>query len=333
MPETAEKRVFIAEMQPNARFSGAFSLSNAQLGRTRNDKTYLRCLLGDKTATAPGRMWGADETVASRLPIDGFVWVEGETQPYQGELQLIIHKIDPIEPNSDQLRDLLPSAERDPAEMFAEVVALLDTLKHPAAKAIAQEYLADEMLMDQFRTAPAAKMMHHAYIGGLCEHTLSVMKVAEAICPLYPKISRDIVLLGLFLHDLGKTTELSYEGAFAYTDRGELVGHIVEGAIMLHDKARSVMVNQGMRLPSNLITALQHIILSHHGVPEYGAAKLPSSPEAMFVAMIDNLDAKMEIAIVAARSDRQQAFDLGGSFTEKLWALNTRLFKPDPLGS
>jgi 3'-5' exoribonuclease len=331
MPESTQQRMYIADLQPNARFSGAFSISNAQLGRTRNDKTYLRCLLGDKTATAPGRMWGADESVISNLPTDGFVWVEGETQPYQGELQLIIHKIDPIEPTTEQLRDLLPSAKRDPAEMFAEVVALLDTLQHPAAKAIAAEYLADEMLMDQFRTAPAAKMMHHAYIGGLCEHTLAVMNAANALCPLYPKVSRDIVLLGLFLHDLGKTTELSYDGAFAYTDRGELVGHIVEGAIMLHDKARSVMVNQGMRLPANLVTALQHIILSHHGIPEYGAAKLPSSPEALFVSMIDNLDAKMEIAIVAARSERQQGLDLGGSFTEKIWALDTKLFRPDPL--
>ncbi len=332
MPETAQERIFIAAMQPNARFQGAFSISNAQLGRTRNDKPYLRCLLGDKTATAPGRMWGADETVIGRLPTDGFVYVEGETQPYQGELQLIIHKIDPIEPTSEQLRDLLPSAERDPAEMFAEVKALLDTLEHPAAKAIAAEYLSDEMLMDQFRTAPAAKMMHHAYIGGLCEHTLSVMKLADAICPSYPKVNRDIVLLGLFLHDLGKTTELSYDGAFAYTDRGELVGHIVEGAIMLHDKARSVMVNQSMRLPGNLVTALQHIILSHHGEPEYGAAKVPSSPEALLVAMIDNLDAKMEIAVTSARAERQQGLDLGGSFTEKVWALGTKLFKPDPLG-
>ena len=331
MTQTAQERTFIADMQPNARFQGAFSIANAQLGRTRNDKPYLRCLLGDKSATAPGRMWGADESVIGRLPTDGFVYVEGETQPYQGELQLIIHKIDAIEPNTDQLRDLLPSAERDPAEMFAEVSALLDTLQHPAAKAIAAEYLSDEMLMDQFRTAPAAKMMHHAYIGGLCEHTLSVMKIADAVCPSYPKVNRDIVLLGLFLHDLGKTTELSYDGAFAYTDRGELVGHIVEGAIMLHDKARSVMVNQGMRLPANLITALQHIILSHHSEPEYGAAKVPSSPEALLVAMIDNLDAKMEIAVTSARAERQQGLDLGGSFTEKVWALGTKLFKPDPL--
>ncbi len=331
MPETAQERIFIAQLQPNARFQGAFSISNAQLGRTRNDKPYLRCLLGDKTATAPGRMWGADESVIGRLPTDGFVYVEGETQPYQGELQLIIHKIDLIEPTSEQLRDLLPSAERDPAEMFAEVAALLETLEHPAAKALAAEYLSDEMLMDQFRTAPAAKMMHHAYIGGLCEHTLSVMKLADVICPSYPKVNRDIVLLGLFLHDLGKTTELSYDGAFAYTDRGELVGHIVEGAIMLHDKSRSVMVNQGMRLPANLVTALQHIILSHHGEPEYGAAKVPSSPEALLVAMIDNLDAKMEIAVTSARAERQQGLDLGGSFTEKVWALGTKLFKPDPL--
>ncbi len=140
-------------------------------------------------------------------------------------------------------------------------------------------------------------------------------------------------MTGLFLHDLGKTRELSYEGAFAYTDRGELIGHIVDGAIMLHDKAQQVMRSSGVRFPKNAITVLQHIILSHHTLPEYGAAKIPATPEAILVAMLDNLDAKTTIATTAARPDRAKAMDLGGNFTEKQWAMDgVRLFRPDPLG-
>jgi 3'-5' exoribonuclease len=188
------------------------------------------------------------------------------------------------------------------------------------------------MLMGQFKQAPAAKMMHHAYLGGLLEHTLNLVKLANVVCPLYPKISRDLVVVGLFLHDLGKTREISFEGAFTYTDRGELIGHIVDGAIMLHDKVQQVMRTSGVRLPKNAISVLQHIILSHHGQPEFGAAKIPATPEAILVAMLDNLDAKTTIAVTAARPNRAKATDLGGNFTEKQWALEqVRLFRPDPL--
>ena len=326
-----DTRISVAELRPSERIEGAFAIANAQLGRTRQDKPYLRCLISDKTGEVPGRMWSVDEHTFRRLPTDGFVFLEGETQPYQGELQLIIHHIEPLEPTADHLRDLLPASARDPQEMFAEVVQLLGTLKHPAIRALAELYLADEHLMEAFRRAPAAKKMHHAYLGGLCEHTLALLKLADATCPLYPKLNRDLVLFGLFLHDLGKTRELIYDRTFGYSDRGELIGHIVEGAIMLHDKAQQLMSQSGQRLPAGALMVLQHIILSHHGIPEYGAAKIPATPEAIFVSMLDNLDAKTTIALSAARPDRKAAFDAGGHFTERQWPLDTRLYRPDPL--
>lgn len=324
-------RVFIADMQPNERFEGAFSISNPQIGKTRNDKPFLKCLLGDKSATVPGRMWGADEAVIRRLGDSGFVLAKGITQPYQGELQLILDDVQALTPSGEQLAELLPAAVRDPMEMFEELNGILGTLEHPAAKALAEEYLADEMLMDLFRQAPAAKQMHHAYLGGLLEHTLSLLNLAVAVCPNYPKINRDVVLLGLFLHDIGKTRELSWSGAFDYSERGLLIGHIVDGAIMLHDKAQSAMRRAGMRFPADFVTVLQHIILSHHSLPEHGAARIPSTPEAILVAQLDNLDARMAMSIAAARPERK-ASDLGGNFTDKVWALDTKLFRPDPLG-
>ena len=327
---TKPRQASIEDWTPSQRVSGAFSISNAQLGRTRNDKPYLRCLVGDRTGEVPGRMWSIDEQTYERLPAEGFVWLEGETQAYQGELQIIIQAIDPIEPTPEQLRDLLPCSTHDPAEMFARVVAILETLAHPAIKALAGAYLSDDLLMDAFRVCPAAKRMHHAYLGGLLEHTLSLLRLGDRVCGLYPKINRDLVLMGLFTHDMGKTRELSYDKGFSYTDRGELVGHIVEGAMILRDKADQVMRQSGIRMPPGAVMVLEHIILSHHGVPEYGAAKIPSTPEAILVSMLDNLDAKTTIALCAARPDRPSA-NLRGNFTERQWALDTKLYRPDPL--
>ncbi len=333
MPDTTTDRKYINQLRDAERIDGAFAIANAQQGTTQKGKPYLRCLIGDKTGQVAGRMWSIDEALYRRLPTDGFVWLEGETQAYQGELQIIIHNIDAIDPTPEQLRELLPASERDPNDMFADVQQLLGTLEHPAIKALAEVYLEDEHLMDAFRTAPAAMKLHHAYLGGLVEHTLALMKLADVVCPLYPKISRDLVLFGLFLHDLGKTRELAWDRGFTYTDRGHLVGHIVEGAIMLQDKTQQLMREKGVRMPAGAMTVLQHIILSHHGEPEYGAAKVPATPEAILVNMLDNVDAKMWIALNATRPDMAKGLELGGNFTEKQWALtgNPRLYKPDPL--
>jgi 3'-5' exoribonuclease len=325
-------RKFIKDFaKPPERVHGTFSISNAQLGMTRTNKPYMRCLLGDKTGEVAARMWTIDESLFKRLPQDGFVYVEGETQDYQGNIQFIIQSIDPVDPTPEQMRDLLPSTKRDVEKMFARVKELLGTLEHPAMKALGQAYLADQFLMDQFKQAPAAKSMHHAYLGGLLEHTMTLMELANVVCPIYPKVSRDIVLMGLFLHDLGKTRELVFDKAFSYSDRGELIGHIVDGAIMLHDKAQQVMRESGLRLPPGVVMVLQHIIISHHGVPEFGAAKIPSTPEAIIVAMLDNLDAKATMSLAATRPDQAAAYDLNGNFTEKVWALDTKLYRPNPL--
>jgi 3'-5' exoribonuclease len=327
---TENNKRYIKDMGPSEFIRGLFAIANAQLGRTRSDKPYLRCLLSDRTGEVSARMWSIEETVFRRLPTDGFVWVEGETQPYQGELQLIIHAIDAAEPSPDQMRDLIPCSARDPEEMWAEFTAILGTISHPAMRALVSTILADDYLVSAFKRCPAAKSMHHAYLGGLLEHTLQLVKIADATLPLYPRLNRDLVILGLFLHDIGKTRELVFDRAFAYTDRGELVGHIVEGVVMLREKAQQAMRDSGIRFPTGSIMVLEHIIASHHGLPEFGAAKVPATPEAIFVSLLDNLDAKTAMALAAARSERNNN-DLGGNFTEKQWALGAKLYRPDPL--
>lgn len=322
-----QKRVLLSDVGEGEHVSGPFAIINAQLGKTRTDKLYLRCLLSDKSGTAPGRMWSIDESAYNRLPAEGFVWVEGDAQAYQGEMQIIIQSIDPFDPNEEMIRELLPASKRDPEEMFAELRAIFDTLEHPAAKRLAMAFFEDEPLMSAFRTAPAAKVLHHAYLGGLLEHTLQLCNLADRMLTLYPDLNRDLVLLGLLLHDMAKTRELKYDRAFDYSDRGLLVGHIVDGVILMREKAYA----QGIDMPPEAIMVLEHIILSHHGVPEFGAAKVPSTPEAIFVSNLDDLDAKTEMALVAAKRDRSEGPDLRGPFTEKHWALNTRVYRPDPL--
>ncbi len=323
------ERVYIRDLQAAQNIDGVFAVQNCQLGKTKNGKPFIKCLLADKTGRTPGRMWNTTEEQFATLPTDGFVWIAGQTQPYQGEMQIIIQDIRPYEPSASDLTELLPSTEYDIDQMFTEVLGLLQSLEHPAIKELANRYLEDGVLMDKFCKAPAAMTLHHAYLGGLLEHTLGLMKLANVFCPLYPKLNRDIIMFGLFLHDLGKSEELTWENGFGYSEDGQLIGHIARGAIMLQEKAKACQ-EAGTKVPDAILRVLIHIILSHHGVPEFGALKIPATPEAIAISILDNLDAKLNMAVAATRCDNGKPADLGGDFTEKVWALDTKLYRPDP---
>ena len=213
--------------------------------------------------------------------------------------------------------------------MEDELRGIMGSLSHPAMRALADAYLSNDAFMARVRQAPAAVSVHHAWIGGLLEHTLQLLNLAEAMLPLYPGLNRDLVLMGLFLHDLGKTSELTWERGFAYTTEGNLIGHTVKGVIMLSAMANKISRDEATRLPADALLVLQHIVLSHHGSLEFGAAKVPSTPEAIFVAMLDNLDAKTTVAIHAVQ--REKTIGPGQDFTDRVWSLDTRLFRPDPL--
>lgn len=325
-------RTNINELKVPQTLEGVYAVQNCQLGQTKAGKPFIKCLLADRTGRTPGRMWNATEELYRELPTDGFVWIEGQTQPYQGEVQIIIQRIEPYEPTQRELTDLLPTTKFDVNQMFREVMQLLGSLEHPAVKALADRYLEDGELMDAFCKAPAAQMLHHAFLGGLLEHTLSLMKLADRTLPHYPQLNRDIVIFGLFIHDLGKCAELTWEQGFGYTFDGQLVGHIARGSIWLEQKARACeQADPPVKVPAPILTVLQHIILSHHGQPDFGAAKIPATPEAIFVSLLDNLDAKMNMALTVARDDESPSNAAEGDFTEKMWALeNVRLFRPDP---
>lgn len=309
---------------------GVYGLGNPQLGTTRQGKPFLKCLLRDATGEVPARMWSCDEARFALIETASFVEIRGRCETYQNQVQLILDDIVGVEIDPQEITALLPSSRFDLDEMMADVRAIMGTLVHPAARALADAYLEDEVMMTRFRVAPAAVSVHHAWIGGLLEHTRQLLTLADRMLPLYPELNRDVVLLGLFLHDLGKTAELTWEQGFSYTTDGQLVGHIVRGAIWLQIKAAHAAKRAGVeRLPAEFVRVLQHIILSHHALPEYGAAKVPSTPEAIFVAHLDALDAKTAIAVTQV--DRGGSGIRQGTFTDRVWALDTRLFRPDPL--
>ncbi|MEM7681873.1 MAG: HD domain-containing protein [Planctomycetota bacterium] len=327
---------YIDQLEPAQFVQGAYAVQNCQVGQTKAGKPFLKMLLVDKTGRTPGRMWNVPEGLPDRLPTDGFVYLEGQTQPYQGEIQIIVQRIEPHEPTDRELVELLPATKFDIDTMFGEVLTLLNSLEHPAIGALRDRYLEDADLMGAFCKAPAAREVHHARIGGLLEHTRSLMLGAEALLPNYPGVSRDLVLFGLFLHDLGKCLELSWNTGFAYTADGELVGHIARGCTILRQKVAACLDPElgdaAIDVPEPILLALEHILLSHHGQPEFGALKLPATPEAVFVSCLDNLDAKMDLVLEAANRKAlgHGAPDRQGDFTQRIWALNTRVYRPDP---
>jgi 3'-5' exoribonuclease len=190
------------------------------------------------------------------------------------------------------IEDFLPQTDKDIEEMFQQVKEILSTIENPDLSALVQEFLNDKPLMEKFCKAPAAVKMHHNYLGGLLEHTLATMQAAKALLVLYPKVQPELVLAGLFLHDLGKTEELNYDMAFEYTDSGQLIGHITKTIITIENKA-AVLRQNGNEIDHKIIEALEHIILSHHGQYEFGSPKLPATAEAFMVSYIDDLDAKL----------------------------------------
>jgi len=338
-----QARATIDSLQAAQHISGAYAVQNLQLGSTKAGKPYLKMLIADKTGRTPGRMWSTTEEQFRSLPTDGFVYLEGQTQAYQGETQIIVNRIRAHDPTDAELMELLPATKYDVDEMFARVLSLLQSIEDPALRCLADRYLEDGELMQQFCQAPAAQTLHHAYLGGLLEHTLSLMSLADKMVGHYPGLNREIVLMGLFLHDLGKCQELTWMTGFGYSTDGQLVGHIGRGVVLLNDKCRACEDEElgeggfaGKGFPVAVRQVLEHIILSHHGVPEFGALKLPATPEAIFISNLDNLDAKMNMVMDAALPGRavgDQPAKLSakdGDFSEKLWALGTRVYRPDP---
>jgi 3'-5' exoribonuclease len=322
----AMRRLFLRDCAPGDVLEDVFIITNKQLAATASGKYYIKAFCSDRTAQLNVRIWNATREQFAAIPDGGFLRIRGRVENYQNNLQIIIEQMWAAKEGSFDIADLMPHTERDVDQMCERVFEICGSFQSRPLAALVRAYLDDEELMNRFCRAPAAMNFHHAFIGGLLEHTLNAMEVADAVCKFYPKLNRDLVVAGVFLHDLAKTWELSYDSAFTYTDGGQLVGHIVKGAIWVEKKAEQAEKTSGEKIPQSLIDVIQHIILSHHGEPEFGAARLPSTPEAIAVHVIENLDAKLMMALSLTRGEGAMA---ESNWTDWQKAFGGRLYRPD----
>jgi 3'-5' exoribonuclease len=317
-------RIAVAQLRDGDLFDQAFVLVSKQLGQTSNNKMFIKAECGDATGQIHCRVWNATREMYERLPAAGFVLARGRVELYQGHMQLVAETIVPVEDRSKlDLSELIKHTKKNIPEMHTRVREILNQIQDQQLKAIVEEFLNDAEIMKKFIVAPAAMGMHHAWIGGLLEHTTAVLELALLICPRYPDIDQDIVLAGLFLHDIAKTVELSYAAGFDYTDEGRLIGHVSRGAMWVDQKAAAAGAKLGAPLRRDLVMVLTHILLSHHGEPEFGAAVLPKTPEAILVNLIDNLDAKTQMAVDAVAAPAED-----NTWTEFHKAFGTKLYRP-----
>jgi 3'-5' exoribonuclease len=284
--------VFINQIQPGQQVNEIYLISQPVLRSTARGDLYIAMYVSDKTGKLNCRVWQATEELFNSLPKEGFVQIKGRSELYQNTLQIVADQLMAVSAEKVKVDDYLPRTEKNIQQMFEEIIQILAVIKNPFIKALVDEFLRDKELMKKFCTAPAATQNHHSYIGGLLEHTHSMLSVAKAIMPYYPQLQSDLVLAGIFLHDMGKTEELSYDMAFSYTDSGQLIGHIVQTTIMVNDKLTNLK-QAGVEVDKQVLDSIMHIIISHHGQYEFGSPKLPMTAEAFLVSLLDNIDAKI----------------------------------------
>jgi len=312
---------FINQIEPGQTIDDIYVVKEPILRSTTRGDLYIAMFLSDRTGQLNGRMWQATEAAYKSLPKPGFVHIKGRSELYQNNLQIVVNNVALIDSDKVDIEDFLPRTKKDTKQMFEEVKQTMGRIKNPQLKALVKEFLADTELMEKFCNSPAAMKMHHDYIGGLLEHTHNMLQVAVTILPLYPEVQPDLVLAGIFLHDIGKTEELAYDMAFSYTDSGQLIGHISKSLLMINQKADSLR-SVGTQIDQTVIDALGHIILSHHGTYEFGSPKLPATAEAFMVCYIDNLDAKISQVTSAIDSELSDS-----SWTAWQNSLQTRLYR------
>ena len=328
------RRNYLRDCQAGDIAEDVYVISGKQIAAGKDGKHYIKAFVSDRSAVVTARMWNATREMFNALP-DGFARVRARVENYQNNLQLVIEQFWPAKEGTFEIGDLLPQTHKDIARMCGKLQEMIGSIQNRHLSALLQAYLDDEKLMGGFCKAPAAMSFHHAYIGGLLEHTLNAIEVADAVSKFYPGLNRDLVVAGIFLHDIAKTWELCYECAFGYTDGGQLVGHIVKSAIWVEHKARDAeRLLGGEKIPQELVDVLQHIILSHHGEVSlgFGSSKSPATPEAIAVHYIENMDAKLMMSLAACRGEESgsaMAAPGDGKWTEYMKAFQGRLYRPD----
>ena len=274
----------------NAVVTSYFSLSSLQVRERRGGTgQYLALVLADKTGSLEARMWEEFAEVVQSCSPGCFVKVQGQISRYGGKFQITVQRMRFAENGEVDPADYVPSSRFDREEMWAELRGYADLIGNQHLRQLVFAFLDDPEIGGPFTTAPAAKRLHHAWLGGLLEHVLTLVRVCRGTAPFYPEVDPDLLVTGAILHDIGKIRELSWATGFAYTLEGQMIGHIGIAQGMLRDKLRDLP-----DFPERLRILVEHMILSHHGKLEFGSPKLPMTPEAVLLSALDDLEAKMQ---------------------------------------
>ena len=290
----------------NKVITSTFVVGVKQVKPKKTGEPYLALTLVDRSGQIEAKMWDNVPEAIDAFEQDDCIKVKGLINRYKSYFQLTIHKLRKLGPGEIDFSDYLPKTSKNIDELWRTLAEFVAGFQNAHLRALVQAFMSDPEIAEAYRTAPAAKTMHHAYIGGLLDHVVSLFKSCDLICRNYPQVDRDLLLTGAFLHDIGKIHELTYSRAFSYTTKGQLLGHMIIELEMLQAKVASFP-----SFPANLKTLLEHLIISHHGQYEFGSPKLPMFPEALMLHYLDDLDSKME----SMRAHFEREADLESAWT------------------
>ena len=268
-----------------------FAVTSKQLRSRKDGGQYMALILGDRTGQIESRMWDNFADAAAGFEQGDVVKVRGEVCRYNSRLQLNLEKLRVAAADEVDLADYVPRTRKDVEELWSSLVRVVDSFSDASLQALVRSFIDDPVFAAAFREAPAARNLHHAWLGGLLEHVVSLVGICDLAAHHYPEIiNRDLLLTGAILHDIGKLEELSWGIRFDYTLQGQLVGHITLGIAMIEKKLAGLA-----GFPPGLRMLVEHMVLSHHGKLEFGSPKLPMIPEAVLLNFLDDLDAKMHM--------------------------------------
>ena len=282
------KKIFVEQIRERDWVDSPFLVRDKIMAMAKNGKPYMTLKLVDRTGEVEGRVWDRVDEFSERFGKDDFLRVQGKASVYLGKMQLVVQDLARLPDGEVDLADYLPVAARSTEELVGELRTRVGSLTDPHLRRLLEAFLADPAFLQLYATAPAAKTMHHVYLGGLLEHSLAVADLADDVSRRYPGVQRDLLVAGALLHDIGKVAELCYERSFDYTDEGKLIGHIVMGVEMVEEKVRQLP-----DFPRSLATLVKHLLLSHHGQYEFGSPKRPKTLEAVILNFLDDLDSKI----------------------------------------
>ena len=292
------KTPFISELNSEQNITTFFLVCEKEIRNTREGKPYLRLELGDRSGTIEARMWDQFEAAAKGINRDDFVKVQGRVELYRNRPQLAVMQVRLAKPDEIDLADFLPQTKADVGKLYEQLLGFAGAIVNPWLKKLCLGIVSDPAIAARYKRAPAAKVMHHAYLGGLLEHVISLCGLAKLAASHYPELDLDLLLTAAILHDVGKLDELCYERAIGYTVEGQLLGHIV---MEVQTVAKAMDSIEGF--PPNLKIVVQHLLISHHGEYEFGSPKLPMIREALVFHYLDDLDSKLAAARAALAMD------------------------------